>query len=613
MKLVTFRIINCFGFVDSGEINLGSRHNLVYLLGRNSSGKSSLLNAIKYLDFNIKPSEQPNFRNFNDSGATPTLIAEYYLGKSVLSVDAFTKALDCKFTTLTIDATARRDNPKLETLFAAVVAGYTDLIENGINKTRKISVLKRPDGHYVFGKDPTKSAHREATISDAIKMAKHNDKGFNIKGSIINIPIGWNDFEDLLFGQFPRIYLFNERFSLREVLPERIGPKWEEQNNPFLTAFVEYLNRDDVNRYLRSNDPDERQAILTRLQLRLTALTDEVNKGRPDSGKMDLLTMDLHEKMGIQITVRTDHKKSYYAHLSDNTKFLFAYHLYRHTHKMDQDVLLFDEPNNGFHPTAQTFLLKFLKDLAAAGNSVIVATHSEYLIDLDYLEGVRLMSVDENNNTTVKNHFYNQAEGKGDHLALQPIMDAIGYRYGNQINIRDKVIVTEGVTDLLYLRGFNRILGYAEELSIAPARGDATILNVIPFLVSQGLNFKIVMDTGTVKQDLQRTFDIEDRFIFEIPIPAAFVGRMHGSGIEDLFSKSDFSKLLLALSHTPTTEFPHVSNSQYMKNHAPAKRLVAQQLYERSSSLSESDFDPVTVQCFRAVIDFCRNSDWYYL
>ena len=67
----------------------------------------------------------------------------------------------------------------------------------------------------------------------------------------------------------------------------------------------------------------------------------------------------LHEKNGIQITVKIDNKPSFYSHLSENTKFLFAYYLYREIHNINNAILLFDEPNKGFHPTAQANILKF--------------------------------------------------------------------------------------------------------------------------------------------------------------------------------------------------------------------------------------------------------------
>jgi len=396
------------------------------------------------------------------------------------------------------------------------------------------------------------------------------------------------------------------------VLSERITLKWENNDNQFEKTFVNYLGAEKVNQFLTSNDPDEREELLSELRGRVKSLTDKVNQYRDTSANTDLLEIRLHEKNGLQITVQTDGKKSYYSHLSDNTKFLFAYYLYQETNNIKGDILLFDEPSNGFHPSAQEFILNFLKQLAADGNLVIIATHSEYLIDLDHLSGVRLMSVDNSKNIVVKNHFYNQAKDRGDYLALQPILDAIGLRYGNQINIKDKVIVTEGITDLLYLRAFNKILECTEGIDIAPARGDGTILNIIPLLVSQGINFKVLLDTGTVKQKIQSAFGIEDKFIFEIPIPLDYVGKMDGSGIEDLFTKADFEKLLLEIGHSPTTEYQHVSNSYYMKL-SRAKRLVAQRFYETASSFSESNFEAETIENFRTALNFCKNLDWYSL
>jgi hypothetical protein len=471
------------------------------------------------------------------------------------------------------------------------------------------------EGNYHFLEKDNDEEYKVRTkkVADAIQGTRRADGNVNVNGTFRNIPMTWNTFENLLFLHFPNIYLFNEKFSLREVLPERIDSDWKSSNNNFLTAFIEHLGAREIDRYLASNDPEEREQLLSELRARVKTLTDKVNQYRATAPNSDLLEITLHDKNGIQITVRTDGKKSYYVHLSDNTKFLFAYYLYQETNHISGDILLFDEPSNGFHPTAQTFILNFLKQLAAAGNLVIVATHSEHLIDLDFLSDVRLMSTDNNKNIIVKNHFYNQAKEKGDYLALQPILDAIGYRYGNQINIKDKVIVTEGVTDLLYLRAFNTILGFTEEINIAPARGDGTILNIIPFLVSQGINFKIVIDTGTVKPKIQSIFGIEDRFIYEIPIPSSYVANITSSGIEDLFSKADFKTRLNAIGHTPATDYNHVSNSHYAKSSSGEKRLMAQRFYQSASSFSETDFETVTVENFRKVLNFCRNSDWYSL
>src|SRR5262249_44264072 len=95
--------------------------------------------------------------------------------------------------------------------------------------------------------------------------------------------------------------------------------------------------------------------------------------------------------------------------------------------------------------------------------------------------------VDAQKNITVKNHFYNRSVDPGDYLALQPLLDAIGFRYGSQIHLKDRIQLTEGVTDLLYIRAFNTILGFSDPVDIAPGRGDGTLFNIIPFLISQGI------------------------------------------------------------------------------------------------------------------------------
>jgi energy-coupling factor transporter ATP-binding protein EcfA2 len=322
------------------------------------------------------------------------------------------------------------------------------------------------------------------------------------------------------------------------------------------------------------------------------------------------LEMRVSENYGLQITVQTDGKKSYYSQISENTKFLFAYYLYNERESISGDILLFDEPSNGFHPSAQEFILNFLKSLASTQNQVIVATHSEHMIDLDLLSGVRLMGADENRSITVRNSIYSKAKGAGDYLALQPILDAIGYSYARQINIKDKVVITEGITDMLYLRAFNTILRHEGELNIAPSRGDSLILSLIPFFISQGVSFKVLLDTGDVKDLIKDSYGIGDEYIREIPIPDAFIGKMKGSGIEDLFTKDDFKQVLSEIGETVDESYERVSNGHYMAKRA-AKRLVAHRLYERAASIAADEFAPETLENFRAVLDFCKANNWF--
>jgi energy-coupling factor transporter ATP-binding protein EcfA2 len=276
-------------------------------------------------------------------------------------------------------------------------------------------------------------------------------------------------------------------------------------------------------------------------------------------------------------------------------------------------ILLFDEPNNGFHPTAQVFLLNFLKGLANSGNLVIVSTHSEHLIDLDYLSSVRLMSSDERKNILVENHFYLPPKGSDKYLALQPIFDAIGLRYGSRIDAGKKVVITEGITDLLYLRAFKSILDNEGTLDIAPARGDGTILGLIPLLISQGIAFKIIIDKGEVKSQIEEAYGITDEHILEVPVPSQFASKIHTSGIEDLFTKKDFREVLSRFGHTVDKSFDYVSNGVYMGSKGTLKRLIAHDFYSSQKVLDKNQFDAETLENFNGFLKFCFEDKWFTL
>lgn len=615
MKLASFQIINCFGFRDSGKVNLSNPNNFIYILGRNSSGKSSLLNSIKYFEIGIVPSQMPKFHNFNKSEPSPVFKANFLFENTKLSFPTFLKNFTAELEKSNISEYAVNSNEQIESLVEETKSIYKNLIEE-LNNEGKVEIQKLSDGSYHFIQDDfNKYKTRKARIDELIKNAKGADGHFRVHNNAYQLSLTFNTFEKTLFLQFPKIYIFNEEYSLNNSLPDKIVPNWRRNDDKFEARFIQYLDEDNVDRFLAADDPEERDDILTELRKNLKRLVRKVNENRSTTQNTDLLEMRLDSSTeGIQITVKTDGKKSFYSHLSDNTKFLFAYHLYAETDNIQKNILLFDEPNNGFHPTAQMKMRRFLQDLGKKGNQVIVSTHSEYLIDPDFLSGVRLMSSDENKNVFVKNHFYNKTNEKGDYLALQPIFDAIGYKYGNQLEIENKVIITEGITDLLYLRAFNKILKFNLDLHIAPARGEAQIPHLISFLISQGLSFKILIDTGIMKSHIQADFGIEDKFIHEIPIPQLFAGKVDGSGIEDLFSKTDFEKILNKASLPTSQQFPHKSNSKYMKSSdvgVSDKRLIAHFLFENVNAFKKTDFENETIDNFTDALEFCKKTEWF--
>jgi predicted ATP-dependent endonuclease of OLD family len=610
MRLKSFRIINCFGFRDSGQVNLDDPKSLIYILGRNSSGKSSLLTALRYFGSDRIPKDHARCINFNDNGQTQRLIAEFELTEELIDSQKLFDHFLAVFSNNGINANDMKMDP-FHKRFSEVKECYQELIDQ-LNSSKIIRVEKQGNGAYLFLDDNFNyegfraRSKRLSTIFDGNAYTLVESPKREVR-----MPF-FQSFENALFLLFPKIILFNEQYRLNDELPDRITSDLlkPENRKGLLNNFLSIIGEDNVKGLLQSNDPDDREVFLISMQNAVDSFIENVNHRDEDaSNNTALLRVKLHENNGLQITIITEDKKSFYSHISENTKFLFAYYLHLQTNDINENILLFDEPNNGFHPTAQDFILDFLKKLAK-NNTVVVSTHSEHLIDPDHISGIRLMRIDKNKNIYVRNHFYDQAKKQGDYLALQPLWDAIGLKYAKLITIRDKVIITEGITDLLYLRAFNSILKYEGELNIAPARSASHILSLIPLLISQGVSFKIVIDKDKddIKGEIINTYDLNEDFIFEIPIPSDHP-TMKTSGIEDLFSRIDFRNLI---GDDVSEEFEHVSNSFYVREGA-YKRLIAEELYKRAEECQPEQFEDFTISSFRKVLDFCKRDRWFNL
>lgn len=613
MKLSTFRIRNCLGFGDSGHIELSTPKDFIYVLGMNSSGKSSLLNAIRYFASGEVPEEKNNFQNFESTDEASGFEAHYTFGKTRLDKTIFKSAHSKFFESSGIRLDAISEHlPNVE-FFKKSLEIYESLID-AINAKKECEVHKFGDGDYLIntasGEQDDKD--RIASVKLLIKSAANADGMHFDGGAWRNIEIDEYSFENLLYQQFPSIVLFDKRFALTENLPNVITVDWRKDANALTRSFIKVLRQELVDELLITKTPSKRRELEQKIQENADGLVKRINTSARKQKRVELIGVDVSfSNDGLQVTCYTRGKPSYYSQMSDNTKFLFAYHLHQHAADISGNILLFDEPSNGFHATAQLQLLRFLQDLAKEGNQVIVSTHSEHLIDIDYLGGVRLMDSDDQDRLTVRNHFYENPKGKGDYLALRPIYDAIGGHFASQISIKDKIVITEGITDLLYIRAFSRILQLGTPPHLAPGRGDGQVANLVALFIAQGFRCKIILDTGDIQKKLQNDYQIADQFVYVIPVPKEFVDKIKRSGIEDLISKNDFAKVLTSAGEEVPDGFYKTTNNGYLKS--LRKRIVAHSFYDKAKIFKRSDFEKETIDNFEGLVEFCRNGNWFLL
>jgi hypothetical protein len=260
--------VNCFGFVDSGEIDLSEPGKHVYFLGRNSFGKTSVLRAISYLEYGLIPSEHPSFANYEPPSEDTAFIRGTYSvdasGGEGLSATALVDEVIKRFSDTKLEI--NRDNEKLvvtpsqwETAksVAALLGHVYEVYSNHIERIRaggEVAVGKLGNGEYQFYPKGDSFTDYKARRSSINRQINNVQMAFRNEGKPLPKGLAFNFIEGLLFTQFPDIFVFTDRFSLDENLPrslreEHLGGR----QNALTEAFIEILGRDEVAALLRAS------------------------------------------------------------------------------------------------------------------------------------------------------------------------------------------------------------------------------------------------------------------------------------------------------------------------------------------------------------------------
>ena len=121
------------------------------------------------------------------------------------------------------------------------------------------------------------------------------------------------------------------------------------------------------------------------------------------------------------------------------------------------DIIIMDEPATHLHVKGQKELRAFLKEFAIKNDvTIVIATHSPFLIDLDYLDEIRVI-VNKDNVSSIENSF--AAVNENDPDSLLPIKDSLTVENHVLINPDEKVVFVEGITDYNYLTAFKKLFG----------------------------------------------------------------------------------------------------------------------------------------------------------
>ncbi|WP_426571371.1 ATP-dependent nuclease [Aquihabitans sp. McL0605] len=116
-------------------------------------------------------------------------------------------------------------------------------------------------------------------------------------------------------------------------------------------------------------------------------------------------------------------------------------------------VLLLDEPGLNLHATAQADLLRYIEKRLAPDHQVIYTTHSPFMVQANHLERARLVEDVDRDGTKV----VDDALGTTEETQF-PLHAAIGMEVTQTLFIGAATLIVEGNADLMYIQTFSRIL-----------------------------------------------------------------------------------------------------------------------------------------------------------
>jgi len=221
------------------------------------------------------------------------------------------------------------------------------------------------------------------------------------------------------------------------------------------------------------------------------------------------------------------------------------------SNKIENCVILLDEPGVFLHVNAQKELLSLLEDFAKSGNQVVYTTHSPFMIDTDRLSRVRTIIKDSDGNSNISNKYYSFPSGSGSASeTLTPMLIALGMNLSfniSPIDNRKKNDVVEGISDYNYLRTYFELSGEKDDYNVIPSAGVDNIINISSILIGWGFDFRILLDYD--KQGKNQYKKLIDKLCLDKSKITFTTGKHDPDDsdgrhmIEDLFSAEDKEKI----------------------------------------------------------------------
>jgi predicted ATP-dependent endonuclease of OLD family len=543
MRLRKFRVRAYRCIHDSGEITVG---DLAAFVGRNESGKTTILQALTLLNRDQEVSELDLCDEMNEELKEEMRLAEgdFDLNQHEISIikEKFPGLPEIK----KIKLIRTNRNSKVQYEFEDIELNEDDNkeISSWENFSRQIlEFLDTIPNHLRIQIDTKfleeKAPRNQETFDSA--MAEFSNQFHLIAIQEPKVIEEWekiykspeSQFSNLLSGEsektalqnfisselHPRFVYFSDykkiygNINLNEYLREEKGErqdsiefieefdKAETVRNLFYLAELDIKELDEV-----KESPSKCIKLLNAASNRLTKKLNPAWKGDPihvdlrynPGNIMSVVISDVHKDGTITNTGLLNRRAEGF-----KWTFSFIVNFAAETQRAElkEAILLLDEPARNLHPTQQMGISDLLKNLAGS-NQVLYATHSPFMI-FDYTPG-NLLVVELDKRKHLSRIFYDY--WNADDKTLTPIL--YGLCRGQVESIVDReigtnsrpIIIVETMSDAMYLNAFDKFLQdpniSMNPLNVIAAYSKNSVLPLAIFYRNHGYRTFILLDNS---------------------------------------------------------------------------------------------------------------------
>ncbi len=613
MRLRKFRVRAYRCIHDSGEINVG---DLAAFVGRNESGKTTILQALTLLNRDEQVSELDLCDEMNEElkGEIRLAEGEFELNQHEMEL------LKEKFPGLPemkkIRLYRTNQKPKVQYEFDDIELGENE--DKGLNSWENFSkqilgfldILPNHLRIQVDTKFFDGPAPKNQELFDS-GMAEFSNQFHVIAIQEPKVVEEWekiyenpeNQFSNLLTGEseksalqnfisselHPRFVYFSDykkiygNINLNEYLREEKGErqdsiefieefdKAETVRNLFYLAELDMNELDEV-----KESPSKCIKLLNAASNRLTSKLNPAWKGDPihvdlrynPGNIMSVVISDVHKDGTITNTGLLNRRAEGF-----KWTFSFIVNFAAETQRAElkEAVLLLDEPARNLHPTQQMGISDLLSDLAGS-NQVLYATHSPFMI-FDYTPG-NLLVVELDKRKHLSRIFYDY--WNADDKTLTPIL--YGLCRGQVDSIVDReigtnsrpIIIVETMSDSMYLNAFDKFLQdpniSMNPLNVVAAYNKNSVLPLAIFYRNHGYKTFVLLDNSEESKQISAQLASNE---FS-PVQTIFFER-EGKKLESIEDYIVLEDYLHAVNQTYEIKLRHEGFSNLTPQHVSSK------------------------------------------